>query len=465
MVAGVFAWTDGSVKPSVSDSDKTQYAVEFTPTDITNYNKTSTKVTLTVSKAEASYGAAPKAKAELVYTGAAQALVDAGTAEGGTMLYAVTANDTKPTEGFSAAIPTGTIAGTSYVWYKVAGDLNHADSEVFGPVIVAIRYRVEYNANGGTGAPAAQFKHAGSTLTLSGGRPTRGGYEFLGWGTSAAAAEAQYQPGSQYTADANATLYAVWKSSLSIDEADVPASHIAYADGVKVSVNPDGTLNLPEDSKVKVIETYEYAGGDDPHSRYPTDLKVWIVKENADGSRTAERISELDNILNYAGCSIRITGKRGIRMITAVPTDKKTALIAGNLAGYTLEEYGTVVGWSDALGGSDLTMDNATGGAYAYKKDVADPVFKKNGGMMQYTNVLVGFTDEMVGRDLVMRSYMILSKDGDSIVIFGGTVQRSIGYIAYQNRNAYASGSDAYKYIWNLIHIAYGNAFDAEYKK
>jgi uncharacterized repeat protein (TIGR02543 family) len=73
-------------------------------------------------------------------------------------------------------------------------------------------YTVSYNANGGTGAPAAQTKTHGVTLTLSSTRPTYTGKTFLGWATSPNATTAQYQPGGSYTANAAVTLYAVWQT-------------------------------------------------------------------------------------------------------------------------------------------------------------------------------------------------------------------------------------------------------------
>ena len=104
--------------------------------------------------------------------------------------------------------------------------------------------------------------------------------------------------------------------------------------------------------------------------------------------------------------------------------------------------------------------------ACAYKKGVSDPVFNTTGNLTQYTNVLVDFNNSQVPRDLAMRSYMILSdKSGQRIVLYGGTVVRSIGYVAYQNRNAFAPGSDSYNYVWNLIRVTYGSKYDSEYKK
>lgn len=70
-------------------------------------------------------------------------------------------------------------------------------------------YTVSYNANGGSGAPSAQTKWHGETLTLSSTRPTRTGYTFAGWATSAGGAVA-YQPSGSYTANSAVTLYAKW---------------------------------------------------------------------------------------------------------------------------------------------------------------------------------------------------------------------------------------------------------------
>ena len=75
-----------------------------------------------------------------------------------------------------------------------------------------VTYTVSYNANGGSGAPAAQTKTHDVALKLSTQQPTRDGYTFLGWATNSSATSAQYQPGGSYTSNANVTLYAVWQN-------------------------------------------------------------------------------------------------------------------------------------------------------------------------------------------------------------------------------------------------------------
>lgn len=75
------------------------------------------------------------------------------------------------------------------------------------------KYTVSYNANGGTGAPASQTKYTDIDLTLSATKPSRTGYTFQGWATSATATSAAYQPSATYNNNAALTLYAVWKAN------------------------------------------------------------------------------------------------------------------------------------------------------------------------------------------------------------------------------------------------------------
>ena len=50
--AGTFIWKEPDLKPTVADSDKTEYTVIFTPFDAANYEAAECKVTLAVQKAE-----------------------------------------------------------------------------------------------------------------------------------------------------------------------------------------------------------------------------------------------------------------------------------------------------------------------------------------------------------------------------------------------------------------------------
>lgn len=71
-------------------------------------------------------------------------------------------------------------------------------------------YPITYDANGGTGAPAAQTKNHGTALTLSSTKPTRKGYAFKSWNTKADGTGTSYAVGASFTTNAATTLYAIW---------------------------------------------------------------------------------------------------------------------------------------------------------------------------------------------------------------------------------------------------------------
>ena len=208
-------------------------------------------------------------------------------------------------------------------------------------------------------------------------------------------------------------------------------------------------VNLPESGEL--LTTYTYLSGTDAgtHENYPIGMRVFRIHRSEDGT-TVEEITEFIDLLQYSGCSIRVSGKRGIRMITSMTKSNKAALKGKGLAGFTMLEYGTVVQWADSLG-ADLTLDTGNHN-YAYKRDVADPVFGTSGDKTQYTNVLVGFDLEECSKDIVMRPYIILQDaEGNQYTLYGGLVTRSISYIAWQNRDTYKSGTAAYKYVHELM--------------
>ena len=119
------AWADGDI--ALTSTDGKVWTLDKMP---------ASEVELEVEYYPAATAtAAPTATTGDINTGSTTALVTAGTAAEGTMMYAVTTTNTKPTttEGFSATVPTAkdiTTAGTVYVWYYIAGDATHSDSEI-----------------------------------------------------------------------------------------------------------------------------------------------------------------------------------------------------------------------------------------------------------------------------------------------------------------------------------------------
>lgn len=229
----------------------------------------------------------------------------------------------------------------------------------------------------------------------------------------------------------------------------LPGETEVTIDGKKLTVSTDGGrfLNLPEEGDI--LCTYE-TGGD-----YPTGMQVYRILREKTGARL-ELIPELENLLQYGGCSIRLTGTKGIRMITALDKTAREALMGAGLAGFTLEEYGTVVAKKSGLGENDLTLETGSHN-YAYKKWLTDPIFGTTKTEIQYTNVLVGFSLEDCREDLMMRPYIRLrDASGRVQTIYGGIVVRSIGFIAKQNENTYLPGTEGYRYIHEIIDAVYG---------
>ena len=255
---------------------------------------------------------------------------------------------------------------------------------------------------------------------------------------------------------------------------EIPANYLDVTDREefegKTTVTVDGTeypieqmngtryVNLPETGDLLTIYSFKDGTPTGSYPNYPTGMQVFRITRQEGGAK-AEEITEFANLLNYAGCSIRISGKQGIRMITGIDQDVKKSLVSkAGLAGYTLEEYGTVVQWADTLGSNTLNLNNSNKQNYAYKKGKADPIFSRANGMIQYTNVLVGFSLKDCAKDLVLRPYIKL-KDmttGETVTLYGGSVCRSIGYIAKQNENTYKPGSSGYKYVHKIINAVYG---------
>lgn len=109
----------------------------------------------------------------------------------------------------------GTSAGTQTVSYN-PGSQYGRDQNGGTYTLYAIwqinTYSVQYDANGGTGAPGVQTKTYGVKLTLSGVKPTKTGHTFKGWAVTQNGA-VSYSAGAQYGANAPIKLYAVWEAN------------------------------------------------------------------------------------------------------------------------------------------------------------------------------------------------------------------------------------------------------------
>lgn len=72
-------------------------------------------------------------------------------------------------------------------------------------------FTIKYDANGGTGAPNSQMKETGKALKLASQKPSRDGYEFLGWNNIYG--DKIYKAEDSFENDINLTMFAMWAPS------------------------------------------------------------------------------------------------------------------------------------------------------------------------------------------------------------------------------------------------------------
>ena len=154
---------------------------------------------------------------------------------------------------------------------------------------VQAEHTVQYNANGGSGAPGAQTKYYKTNLTLSSTVPTRTGFKFMGWSENSSATEPAYQPGGTYTSDKNATLYAVWKNleytlTFNMNGGIGSIAPIYVQDGSPCTIPATVPTWSGHDFKgwarSKTATAAEYAPGDIYPGGTATLYAVWKIKDN-----------------------------------------------------------------------------------------------------------------------------------------------------------------------------------------
>lgn len=134
----------------------------------------------------------------------------------GTKYTASTYKEVNATDRFSKINGSSrSISWTVYFHQYTDGTDQGCKETLSGSISISSKtsYTVSYNANGGSGAPSSQTKYYDTNLTLSSTNPTRTGYSFQGWGTSASDTSVDYAAGATYSANAAITLYAIWKAN------------------------------------------------------------------------------------------------------------------------------------------------------------------------------------------------------------------------------------------------------------
>ena len=166
-------------------------------------------------------------------------------------------------------------------------------------------YTLTYNANGGSGAPSKQTGNG--YVTISNTKPTRSGYTFLGWVTTASATSAQYGAGSLINLDKNIALYAVWQKGNTPGNPDNPPStDIPEANIIKGNASNNQktydyrttvtfTANVPSGGKVQRYVDGKKAGTDSTltvkESTNSYTVKVVVTDKNGNQTMDEEQIT------------------------------------------------------------------------------------------------------------------------------------------------------------------------------
>jgi len=206
------------------------------------------------------------------------------------------------THGIAVNLPTGIPERTGYTFLGWSTNKS-AESAGYGAgsayknnanvTLYAVwkikTYTIYFNANGGVGAPERITKTHGVSVKLPTTKPERTGYTFLGWSTDKSSETAEYKAGATYKANADATLFAVWKIKTYTITFDANGGSDAPDAIIK---NYDASITIPADepqmtgytfqgwSTDKTSKKVQYVSGDFYNSNKNIMLyAVWKLKE------------------------------------------------------------------------------------------------------------------------------------------------------------------------------------------
>ena len=134
--------------------------------------------------------------------------------------YQITSSVTEPSENSGdwkkinngETIKENKLGGTYYVYVKVTDNVGNV--EIYRSNKFEVKYQVIFDVNGGTGTITRQVKTHGNSLTLTTQKPSKEGYEFIGWGTSKDDETVDYEAGGTYIENKTIRLYAIYKKTI-----------------------------------------------------------------------------------------------------------------------------------------------------------------------------------------------------------------------------------------------------------
>ena len=319
-------------------------------TGMGNYSGTK-EATFAIAKADASV-TAPTAKTGLVFNATAQALIEAGSAEGGQMLYSTDGTN------YSESVPAKTDAGTYTVYYKVTGDQNHNDVAAASVNVTIAKAALTSVTLSQTSLVYNKTEQTVSAVSVKAGELTVSAADYDVTGNKQTAA-GTYTATVTAKAESNFTGQATAQWTIAAADA---------ATSFTLTLNPetfiyDGTAKQPavtvKDGSVVLTEGTDYTVAYTDNTNVGTATVTVTGKGNYSGTKTAQ-----------------FTITSGVAVVTAAPVavadlyyngEAQTLISAGEAAGGTMQYSLDGTTWQTTL----PTAVNA--GAYTvYYKAVGD---------------------------------------------------------------------------------------------
>lgn len=283
-------------------------------------SQVSLDVNYTVEKGQAAVTDVPQANS-LTYNGSAQALVTAGTATGGTLVYSLEQDGE-----YTTAIPTGTNAGEYSVYYKVQGDKDHNDTEPVEVTVTIAKADPEVTAP----VPVTGLTYTGDEHELITAGTTTGGtlvYSLTGnkndysaaipTGTNVGSYTVYYyvQGNANYNGTEAQSVTAVIGNALA-EVTEAPTANTLTYTGEAQALVAEGTADggdmmyrlgnsgdfseqIPTGTNAGDYTVWYYVKGDDNHSdTQPVEVNVTIAKATPDYTVPTGLTATYGNTLN-----------------------------------------------------------------------------------------------------------------------------------------------------------------------
>lgn len=237
------------------------------------------------------------------------------------------------------------------------------------------KYTITYNANGGSGAPSAQTKNEGVTLTLTDKKPTRSGYKFVSWNTKADGTGKEYLPEATYKDNASITLYAQW-----------------VANTYKIIYNANGGTNapgeqtkthgqdLPLSTTVPTNSGFTFNGWNtssdgtgtsyDPGSTYKTNSNLTLYAQWKSVGSSTEPDTKQTFKATFDENSGTLSGNKTLTCETTTSSCSVSGLPTASKNGYTFNGWSTSSSCTTNGEKSSLTLSKNTTYYACYSKNV-----------------------------------------------------------------------------------------------